>query len=681
MCYSARAVQASVNEVYYHYQHAGPLPHMNDDDARIYSASKWAPIPQPASIANHDPDFDRNPAALWLAIESPSSFTYRRDLNDRSNTLRTAGHPGYKNVLQVSDEGSAIKSAAFQQDHILYPGSRPVVNTNTGGMLSGGFLQLSFDPHEAYSDRKLTIFARVWGPVEVKPVTNLALPSTMLNDKTTVFTFRDMSLLPYTMEDIHTSSTIHLHCVTLGKDMETRLVRIDYIKDGSGTGKVDTKIYHMTDAMSGPDNQTNHRDDLTLDAGPLETMRMPPQEDGTTNASTALFDKVPLQDLKHMRVFLCYILDEQFSERPSLIAIAPSRGASPPSWRMALTRVGHEYSSPLWKVFEQVLPGPPAFPPTPETTTWIKKYEQKIFIVQLDGAGIGKAYTYKLRNDLSAFDGRPEGADIGKQIDVPGKPCVLSVPSVDVTGAASLLITQDKSNATGQVLTLTAYYYQEDAHEWREAWTCPFVSKEPHPIHQLHFQGIMPAPNGFRLVQIFGRYEFDGKKYLVLRLFRNNAATSAFARPDSMVESTFEDPWQNDTNYRSIRFLRSTFEHSPGSITQVFSYYGVLGFRIFNLDEGTGKYTLGGQTPYMGQSSEGLGIGSYGRWGSGILPWGQTPQWIDEEYFVPKNDGVKLTGDPNVGQLVEGYWGMNVQDDKREFQAGGAANSRPLWAV
>lgn len=181
------------------------------------------------------------------------------------------------------------------------------------------------------------------------------------------------------------------------------------------------------------------------------------------------------------------------------------------------------------------------------------------------------------------------------------------------------------------------------------------------------------------------------KRYLSLRLFRPTGAT--LIRPDRphgrpiahdeqapklwshSVESLIEDPWQTDPNFFSLRFLRSTFEKSEYNVVQVFSYYGIIGYRVFNLDESTGIYSLGGQVPYLGQPAETTGLGVQAQWGASIIPYANTPNWLDEAYFTPDNDGTST-----LRGYTSGHWGMNVSDEKRAWIHRTDVHKRPNFS-
>lgn len=143
-------------------------------------------------------------------------------------------------------------------------------------------------------------------------------------------------------------------------------------------------------------------------------------------------------------------------------------------------------------------------------------------------------------------------------------------------------------------------------------------------------------------------------------------------------ESIFEDPLANSESgqYFHIKFIRTTYQRkSQGqpiaprpAVLEVFSWYGVLGVRLFVVEEKGYDYGAWGQQPFLGQTSIGAGLGSSGDWGGGYLTWASEDEWDDVAVFKPKSKD----------RLSEGTWGMAADDLNRQHIRGFEVERRPL---
>ncbi|KAK8061152.1 hypothetical protein PG997_015373 [Apiospora hydei] len=141
-------------------------------------------------------------------------------------------------------------------------------------------------------------------------------------------------------------------------------------------------------------------------------------------------------------------------------------------------------------------------------------------------------------------------------------------------------------------------------------------------------------------------------------------------------EVTVSDPLasSNAAQYFSIKWMPVRYKPDPDKeaerrgILEIFSWYGVLGARLFGPGKRGWDYDLLGQLPYLGQTSIGAGLGCYGDWGHGFVTWAKEDEWIDMNMFVPsdKND------------TTVGSWGMTWDDLDRPHVRGWEVEKRPL---
>lgn len=104
------------------------------------------------------------------------------------------------------------------------------------------------------------------------------------------------------------------------------------------------------------------------------------------------------------------------------------------------------------------------------------------------------------------------------------------------------------------------------------------------------------------------------------------------------------------------------------AILEIFSWYGVLGVRLFAASSPNGcDYELEGQQPFLGQTSIGAGLGCSGDWSHGFLPWNTDGSWVDSHVFIPRPES----------REIRGTWGMTLDDRDREHVRGWEVEKRP----
>jgi hypothetical protein len=117
-----------------------------------------------------------------------------------------------------------------------------------------------------------------------------------------------------------------------------------------------------------------------------------------------------------------------------------------------------------------------------------------------------------------------------------------------------------------------------------------------------------------------------------------------------------------------IRCRYRIAESEYWGVLEVFSWYGIIGTRLFGPGLSHYQYDLIGQQPYLGQTSIAAGTGYTGDWNHGILPWTSEEGWVDSAIFQPwKKD-----------DLQAGSWGMMKRDLDRPRVEGWDFSKRPL---
>jgi len=186
---------------------------------------------------------------------------------------------------------------------------------------------------------------------------------------------------------------------------------------------------------------------------------------------------------------------------------------------------------------------------------------------------------------------------------------------------------------------------------------------------------------GLDVLRISQHEDVKGKKHLVFQTYvrsANAGGKETDAIWDKVRETSVFDALasRNNGQYFHIKFIRASYElKRPGkedvmlpAILEVFSWYGVLGVRLFAAGIKGWDYEQRGQQPFLGQTSIMSGLGSMGDWGYGILPWSSSDSFVDVNVFLPKSKD----------DLTKGHWGMVEEDFKRPYIEGWDVGRRPL---
>jgi hypothetical protein len=156
---------------------------------------------------------------------------------------------------------------------------------------------------------------------------------------------------------------------------------------------------------------------------------------------------------------------------------------------------------------------------------------------------------------------------------------------------------------------------------------------------------------------------------------RANVAAGSEAK--LFVKCKQSDAWKDplastgDGRYFNIKWMPVRYTEAGKmcrGVLEVFSWYGVLGVRLFGAGPSGWKYGLVGQLPYLGQTSIGAGLGCEGDWGHGFVTWNKDDEWIDANLFRPNS---KADG-------TQGRWGMSKDDAERDNVRGWMVEKRPL---
>lgn len=222
-------------------------------------------------------------------------------------------------------------------------------------------------------------------------------------------------------------------------------------------------------------------------------------------------------------------------------------------------------------------------------------------------------------------------------------------------------------------LVLNIHSFDTDAKE-------PIEKRIPQtlklPLIRPYFNALIPTEqldgttSGMSLLQV-SLHNVSNKPHLVFRLTNLTTFTTQTSKP--VKDTLFSNP-----NYFHIKWLRcarsSSLQYSTSNaLLEVFSFYGVLGIRLFAPTDETrvADYEEIGRLQYMAQTSVGVGLGSEGDWGNGILGWG-----VDEVEFI---DLVEWREDGS-GVVGKGAWGMRAADIDRPLIGGWEVTRRPGYS-
>ncbi|KDN71570.1 hypothetical protein CSUB01_12117 [Colletotrichum sublineola] len=200
-----------------------------------------------------------------------------------------------------------------------------------------------------------------------------------------------------------------------------------------------------------------------------------------------------------------------------------------------------------------------------------------------------------------------------------------------------------------------------------------------HTLEYPILTALVPTTTSLRGLDILeiSRRRKNSSSDLVFRTYLRADSSSPGDGPlpfSDPKECVVEDPLVSSSpeHFFSIKWMpvryQADSEVERRGLLEIFSWYGVMGTRLFGPSAKGWDYSLLGQLPYLGQTSIGAGLGSHGDWGHGFIAWSKESEWIDVNMFT-RSEKSGPTG---------GSWGMEWEDLERRQIRGWDVESRPL---
>ncbi|KAJ5203822.1 uncharacterized protein N7498_004701 [Penicillium cinerascens] len=697
---ATHCLQASVDEIYNKGFQQGwnPIPTNSPEDENSWEeysssfvAKKLMPLPMTAvKSSNWMESWGQcdvhNPAPLWIA-GTPNSqdrvadhdFTLRKDVNDHSNFARVdaspaaAGQstffPGLPGIPYENEACKRVRDAPFR-GHDQF-----ATQSVMDGLLSGSFVQVQDLVRNvaAPEDGKL-ICVNFWNPALVQISSKVQQTFTIRNRAINVF---DVSNLP--------DSAIPLHWALQNSAnlLETTLYGFYWVTEGSKHARIafgNTRFQSWIGKMG-------ERQKLNLSES-WEARSFPGLE------MTTLSSNLPVSSANLTR----FLFDNFFSEEEDQ---SESMFNNRPRQIMAVSML------PDKKVQIAICDD--------RLIAWIDSPFNSIHSLQSSCFGFAKAINKDHRqknlllcnanfsgnnSKLDLYEYKFDGAEDPKQVKVIDAHSKLECRiSSDEEGSSSVLVGDVLGVGSDQVVVISGDYNNPEIQLYSRSMESSAPSAFTLAGRNAFDEGeycddkmirpyltaLVPSGTGKGLdvLRIALHQRKDGQKYLYFHT--HVRSTTSTPGPKSVIwkqyqpaESTSvrdklaESP---DAHYFHIRFIptrrevmvRGKMAIVP-AILEVFSWYGVVGVRMFAASTPNGcDYELDGQQPFLGQTSIGSGLGCAGDWGHGFLPWNNEDRWIDSNVFIP------LSG----SKEAQGSWGMTLDDRDRELVRGWEVEKRP----
>jgi hypothetical protein len=565
---SEQASQASLDEIYTAFT-SRTVP-----EESSFAALRLAPKPKLASTAQGRPwDYD-NFAPLW--VWNPAGkphFTIRHDVDDHSSFLRDEAYPGYVPFqwppFFPSKAAQRVKDSAYKTLG-EFPPSKPMEPT------SGGFVQIQ----EFIEDKTVVSSANVWGPIAINlPKETLTFS---LRNRTRKFSEHEASVR------------------TLGwsKFFEQTTGRTSFVRFSHAGGKADLKI----DAWSFITDTTSQVVDFNdLDTTPL-VFRAPDIQGRT------LVPNFEGHGLSSARFFV----ERWLGAGPDIIAV--TFGGE--NWTPRITISGLGGGGAAILDFAD--------------TAAAKLAWGHMKLLDINGAKrlllvCAVPDPHHRSTDLVLRDYTPttSGSLAVNQtrIELPGTAGLhtqVLIGDVRATGADQLVVL---IGARVLLYTITALPSGQLAYTPTEiqSSTAAQIPTEDHILTAL-----LPsegAEAGLDILSISSAPSIERA--------RNNGRALEFTvsvRGGPGKSNLVEDPLQEDPHYVSISWHRAHYRDFKNAVMQVFSWYGMLGTRLFApKTDGEGGYEVVGCCASMGQPAS-----------TTILEWGPTEGWIDFAVYNPR---------------------------------------------
>ncbi|CAN9377342.1 unnamed protein product [Alternaria alternata] len=560
-----------------------------------------------------------NPAPLWMASRdnvTESQCTVRKDLNDHSNYgARRAQSPGDVGY------GSTIKDADF-----VVKGQFPM-QISIDGLLSGGFIQIQ-DLDGSASEGCCINF---WSPAEVK-----------FADKTqSTFTIHNRLI----DQDIAPSREV-LHWMR--SDEKTGIIGFTYAAMADGSGNIEMTQTEYSSEI-GPDGLS---DGTCATFSPKHSWAL---HTLWTRQATIL-SSVPTTFMLNLTRFITghFIAEREIvavsqSENQVLVGVL---GQSLVQTTLPLAKAPYGFVKPFQgaDASRQSILLARAGPK--EGSEWVN-------LAKIDFDDTGNANLVTADFDLELDAEQDSSVLVGDVMGWGHDQAVVVKPTPDDRTTVAIYGQQ-----SGSPDIVCVGQHQCDA-DLSSQLVSPLLTALVPSLSS------SPKPTGQDLLQISRRK--DGNLHSIA--FHTHVASRDQSDPlCNCAVSEVEDPLASRSaeHFFSIKWMPVRVLEQARAVLEVFSWYGVLGVRIFacpHTEDGSiGEWTLHGQFPHLGQTSIGAGLGCYGDWGHGFVTWAEENEWTDANTFKPVEKD-----DLNVG-----WWGMVWEDCDRQSVRGWDVEGRPL---
>ncbi|KAF3931541.1 hypothetical protein ABW19_dt0207749 [Dactylella cylindrospora] len=632
---AGHCLQASVDEIFkVGFQGTGPI---NPDTFAALSL-----IPEPmvsiqgkpwlSSWGNYDM---HNPAPLWVAKKDDGAetkdWTSRKVINDHSNYSRVDGSPAASGMFlplypKASQLAWDIRDASFRGD------DQYVASVDLGALTSGGFLQI-----QDLEKGKGCI--NIWGPSTVET-----------DSKQDTFTLRSRLIDVVKPSEVETGKTLYWTKWYNEDAQTTSLFRFDWTSNGS-TADVVASGYNLKNLGLQFQN---------FDPSIEVTSKYRPGSD-TAFYRESLLSGLPAE---YGRANLTRFLAGKFT---------PDSGPANPDLFVVTFANDGKARAAIRSVQDDGKLGPAQtleWQAKPGVRTWVKKFVGEN---QKDSVGVismisksGAKFNFKVTRIWS------EGDSILKQSDFEigfywkglAEDVSVLVGSTSGSGHPEIVIIGDDGV---EDTTLQTYAYSDDMTGLSAKGKHICDDTRGDSIERQYFHSLIPSvtsksqsTTGLDVLTVQLQKK-NNKRYIVFNVHQRSKSSTDAKPWTSCDPSSYEDPLASSPNFFHIKWIRCEWQYTTNAVMQIFSWYGVLGVRVFTPEQGTNKdWTLIGILPYLGQTSIGAGLGVTGDWGNGLMSWGENQDFVDINECVSRQGyrswamSEKDTGTPNIrGYEVE----------------------------
>lgn len=629
-------------------------------------ALKKTPFPQLAysSILDSLPAYDST-APLWKYNDSSDTYTTRTNIEDLSDfssrsPAKPSEHSGICETIQNSP----------------YWGDDQFPNTLPLGVLTGGFVYIQELPNGDITNPNGSTFSlNSWGTIDIPDVTKEGA-------RKLTFTLRNRS------RAFQTVHQLPLCWKKWSQKDKTSLVRFDF---DQGTNTVKCSSFLMNTTQPDANSQVIKVQDL--DKYPIKVSET---QFESQSVATGPFN---LAATNLLRFFVLPLLSSSSAQSPNIVSLGWTKTANSYQATVSVTSTSDGFRSPQIKI--QYVD--PATRTAAEILGQFKLYKgEKDTVPRVIHLGSGSNASLVTRewsivNDTSITGSNPAGGSVS----VPG---VTQTLVGDVLGHKydqvlalsgdwpSCATTILASPGTGQPWTQLSSTQDSGMDKHFALQSSSGVTVNQHyvtaliPRYSSSGDDREPAQmSGLDVLQVSSICK-DEKNYLNFRTIIGTAGGSLGSIRDSITAASspaVPDEFYGNPHYFSIAWLRASQEIpdqdlvSHNAVLHVFSYYGVLGVRVYapmKYSQATGRndafyqnygpyyYKLVGQSAFMGTPSLGMGMGSEGQWAYGVLPWGHFDEWVDV----------------NTWNQVTKSWMMTAADESRKNIRGWDVKARPV---